>query len=138
MGFITELSTNTYRGEKFILTSPLIYKTKTGKEITVESGTITNFASIPAPLRIFFSVNGKHRKAATLHDYLYEKQRLTRKQCDELFLEAMKSCGVGYFKRYSMYWGVRSGGWVSWNKCKDKLEELKEKGVIDVKHDFKK
>ena len=109
MGFLTPLSTNTYRGERFILTSALVYETETGKKITVETGTITNFASIPAPLRLFFSVNGKHRKAATLHDYLYEKQMFGRKQCDELFLEAMKSCGVGYFKRYSMYWGERSG-----------------------------
>ena len=120
MGFTTPLSTNTYKNESFILTSDLVYITETGKSIIVETGTITNFASIPSPLRIFFSVNGKHRKAATLHDYLYEKQRLTRSQCDDLFLEAMKSCKVGYFKRYSMYWGVRAGGWISYNSCKDK------------------
>lgn len=53
---------------------------------------------------------GNHTKAAVLHDYLYGQGVRPRKQCDEIFLEAMESLGVSKTRRYVMYWAVRAFG----------------------------
>jgi hypothetical protein len=82
----------------------------------VPKGFITDLASIPKPLRGLIEVNGKHRKAAVLHDYLYCSQMLARKDADALFLEAMELLGVSTLQRNVMWLGVRAGGGLYWNK----------------------
>lgn len=70
--------------------------------ITVPEGSVNDLASIPWVLRRVFAVNGPHRPAAALHDYLYETKGLsgffTRKECDEVFLEAMLAPKINYWK----------------------------------------
>ena len=84
--------------------------------IAIPIGFETDFASVPWYVRGLIKVNGKHRLAALLHDWIYSCEgdigfnRLTRKECDILFLEEMKNANVKYIKRYAMYWGVRIGG----------------------------
>lgn len=79
--------------------------------ITVPAGTVTDFASIPAALRWRFNVNGKCRRAAVLHDYLYGIEFATRECCDRIFYAAMLDCGVWWWNARVMYWGVRAFGW---------------------------
>ena len=94
-----------------------------GYLINAPKGFKTDFASIPTMFQNIIKVNGKHRLAALMHDYLYSvKGRLTnggrvlnRKQCDQLFLQGMKECGVKYIKRYAMYRAVRLFGGIYWN-----------------------
>ncbi len=74
----------------------------------VPEGTYTDFASIPRGFRWLISRVGKYGRAAVLHDFLCEYKIVRRKRADQLFLEAMKLLGVGWFKRRSMYFGVRS------------------------------
>ena len=97
----------------------------TGKPlvITVPKGFENDLASIPRAFTWLFPVNGKHRWAAVIHDWLYankgflgERMIFTRLECDQIFLEGMKVMGVPWWKRHSMYRGVRAGGWVRWNK----------------------
>ena len=89
-------------------------------KITVPAGFENDLASIPRLLTWAFPVNGKHRWAAVVHDWLYHNKgeieglKLTRKQCDRIFLEGMQTMGVGRVKRSMMYRGVRTGGWTSW------------------------
>jgi len=111
------------KNQRWKLIAPLDYEAKKGFKVRVRQGFVTDLASIPKALRVFYTVNGEHRKAAVLHDYCYYKLgsvapyiKLNRKEVDELFLEAMKGLGVGWFKRYSMYFAVRVGGWASWGK----------------------
>lgn len=100
----------------------LIYRSKVlGMDIHVPVGFKTDLASIPRLFRPFFKVNGKHRYAAVVHDFLYylkgvlpEGIELSRKKADKVFLEAMKDSGVGWFKRNSMYAAVRSFGFLSY------------------------
>ena len=73
--------------------------------IVVPKGEVCNLASIPKPLRMLFAVNGPHRPAASLHDYLYRVKgllscgrTLTRKECDLVFKEAMSASRQSYFK----------------------------------------
>lgn len=126
MPFLTNPGMQTYQQKKWKLLESLDFGTNDGHLIRVPAGFITDLASIPVPLNLFIRKAGFHRQAAVLHDWLYANTGLIRGRilsrlgCDDLFLEAMESSGVGYIKRYSMYWGVRSGGWVAWNKWKSK------------------
>ncbi len=106
--------------------------------IVVPAGFISDGASIP---RIFWPIIGdpwgRYGKAAVLHDWLYQKQErykkglaygtgptdvpitltsITRKEADDIFLEAMKILGVAPWRRNLMYAGVRVFGWLAWRK----------------------
>ncbi len=84
-----------------------------GYRVDVPKGFVTDFASIP---RVLWSVvgapaEGKYRKAAVIHDYLYRTPgKATRAQADAVLNEAMIVCGVGRWTRWTIYAGVRVGG----------------------------
>ena len=96
--------------------------------LKVEKGFKTDFGSVPQAFQSFISPIGKPTKAYVLHDRLcvanakkeawnkvaYDKipfeycnKIVTRKQADKVFLEAMKTLGVGALKRYTIYFYVR-------------------------------
>ena len=90
-------------------------------KITVPKGFTTDFASIP---RIFWSILppwGKYGKAAVVHDYLYWEAKRSRKEADDIFLEAMKTLNVNYFYRHLMYKAVRLFGKSAYNKRGKKM-----------------
>lgn len=93
-------------GKWFSLKEPLDYIAKDGEPFYVPAGTNTDFASIPRGLRWLIPRVGRHGKAAVLHDWLCEFRVIPRKQADKIFLEALKSLGVGLIKRRAMYSGV--------------------------------
>jgi hypothetical protein len=101
-------------GRHYRLTSPLIV-TGPNYKFIIPAGFVTDFASVPRALWSIFPPHGKYSPAAVLHDYLYRFSKLSRKRCDDIFLECMTALGVPYFKRYAMYWGLRVGGWAAWN-----------------------
>ena len=88
--------------------------------ILIPEGFITDFASIPAPLR--GSPLG-HRKdteqAAVVHDYTRRHGYLplkngknvtvSEKLSDQIFKEMLKESGVGWWRRNAMYLAVRIG-----------------------------
>lgn len=75
---------------------------------TVPKGVKTDFASIPRGFRWIIARVGKYGKAAVLHDYICEAKIGSRKYADRVFLDAMKTLGVGWWKRRTMYAGVRA------------------------------
>lgn len=117
-GFTGHLDVREVESRYWILLAPLMYLRKCGRPIVVGEGFVTDLASIPRLFRVMLDVNGKHRKAAVLHDYLYSFQEFTRKQTDKIFLHAMESCGVIWWRRQAIYQGVRVGGWYRWNRGK--------------------
>lgn len=89
-----------------------------GKErtITVEAGFTTDLASIP---RVFQSITpkvGRHIQPSIVHDWCYEDNvpGMTRKEADLLFLDGMKSSGVYWLRRQTMYRAVRLFGGALW------------------------
>ena len=85
---------------------------------------ITDFASMPLGI-VFKSPGGKWDKAAVVHDVLYwrgyvehdqRQKRITRKDADDIFKEAMQVAGVNWFARQIIWSGVRIGGSSIWNK----------------------
>lgn len=104
-----------------------------GYKIKVKAGFDFDGASIP---RALWSVvgnplTGKYKVAALVHDGLYASEVLPRTVADQVFLELMKKEGVGYAKRYAMYWAVRAGGGYVWSKH-TKEEVLKYKDYCKV------
>lgn len=126
-----------------------VYSERVGL-IIIPAGSHNDLASIPKVVRSLFTVNGPHRIAAIIHDYLYEQKgringrRLTREQCDAVFLDAMAMSKNAYYqalpaatKRHMIRYGleraflttkplvgkltartmwsaVRVGGWAAW------------------------
>jgi hypothetical protein len=119
MPFMTPLITRADEGTQWILEEPLVYAMP-DLRITVPARFVCDLASIPRVFRLVIPVNDRHRQAAVLHDWLYYKRgklpsgHLTRAQCDRIFLNAMAETGVPRWKRYSMYFAVRAGGYVAW------------------------
>lgn len=89
--------------------------------ITVPANFITDFASVPGPIIKIWPPDGDWKKAALIHDWLYElgvigcedigDRFLVRKFADDVFLDAMICLrDVGLFKRTVAYRAVRSFG----------------------------
>lgn len=116
MPFKTDLVTTPHKTiwNKSVLVDSLVYQSPLLKKtITVPKGFPTDFASIPRAFQLFIPKVARHRAAAVVHDYLYNKQsryKTTRKQADKVFLEAMTESGVNWFTRHSMYRAVRLFG----------------------------
>ena len=106
------------------LLQPLTYVASDGTNYHVPAGFVTDFGSIPEILWEIPALvpNGSAADPAyVLHDYLYTLHHkgiglMTRKQADDLLLEALAVCGVNWLRRYTIYSGVRMGGWAAWNK----------------------
>ena len=75
-------------------------------------------ASVPQALWSFglSPMTGGYQRSACLHDALYASEYFERHICDLYFLYAMESEGVGYFKRYAMYYAVRAFGGQVWKQ----------------------
>ena len=102
--FLTELETRVVSENKFKLLKPLKYNSALSLlTIIVPEGFITNFAS--------FVLVKFGEKSSTLHDYLYYSRLFDRTKCDKIFLEALKTEGVGFTRRWACYLGVRAWGW---------------------------
>lgn len=116
MRFLSQLDLRAYEPGEWVVLDEQVYVTAAGIRYVVPKGFITDLASIPRLLRSVYDINGKSRQAAVLHDFCYCQQAVTRAEADSLFLEALESLGIGWATRWSMYLGVRSGGWIYWNK----------------------
>ena len=95
---------------QFILKGRMVYASAIVGMVIIPEGFVTEFASIPRIFRAIHPVNGKHRKAAVVHDYLCRDKTTTKKTADHVFNEAMKVCNVAGWRRRQMYFAVRIGG----------------------------
>lgn len=108
-----ELVASGWWQRKWRLTKPLMYHSVLlDMTIIVQSGFMTDFASVPRIPFIWWVAGATAQRAAIIHDYLYRAKRYSRKVCDQVFLEAMKATGISLMQRYIMYWAVRAfGNW---------------------------
>lgn len=87
--------------------------------VVIPEGFIFDGASVPQIFTNLFPKSGaRYDRAACLHDWLYATQTTSRKEADDLFLEAMKADGVNWATRRTIYRAVRMFGWSAWNKVK--------------------
>lgn len=95
-------------GEKddtWFLTEPFTYN-----DITVPEGFETDLASIPYGFQWIIPKGGPMTVAAVVHNYLYRTREKSRKEADDIFLKILEELGVSFWKRFTMYLGVRSFG----------------------------
>lgn len=92
---------------KFKLMLDLTYTTLVGTVYTVPRGFQTDFASTPRILWSIFPPHGLYLSAAILHDYFCESDWISRKDGDDLFLEAMGQSHVGKITKILIYGAVR-------------------------------
>ena len=126
--FLQDLVLQAYKPYQWLLFKRLQYWTNVrGKSelIEIPAGFRTDLASIPRVVRSLIPQNGRHRRPAVVHDYLYrragrEDSDWTRLEADQCFLEAMKVDGVPGIRRRVMYTFVRMFGEYSWNKNVEK------------------
>ena len=123
--FLTPLDIESIRGtNQFKLTQFLAYfSSEKGVTFTVSKDFITDFASIPSPLRSIIDTDDAVIKdAAVIHDMLYSRvgdsYKLTRKQCDEVLREGMMTLGSPKWKASMVYLSVRGFGWMFYKKEK--------------------
>ena len=78
--------------------------------LVIPKGFITDFASTPRILYPIIPPIGIYNKACIIHDYLYQEKIFSRKNCDLIFLQAMKILDVPKWKRNLMFAVVRLFG----------------------------
>lgn len=72
--------------------------------------------SVPELVRSSMPATGAIRWGSYPHDWLYEFHSMSRRDADQLFLEANKVAGLGWYQRNKAWTIVRAAGWRPWNK----------------------
>jgi hypothetical protein len=100
-----------------------------GRSVVVPKGFVTDKASVPLGLVVKrddkYIIDG-----ALVHDYLYATQKIegdwiSRSVADGVLLALCKHSGMGWLKRQFVRIGVRSAGWVFFNKTAKRLGNTK-------------
>lgn len=126
--YLTHLQCEQVDGDHWKLLSPLIYVRDNGEQVRALDGFVTDFASTPRPVWWLMPPSDEYTPAAVTHDWLYRMHTLekkfdvwppavrccTRKEADNIFLEAMAVLGVARWKRVAMWAAVRAFGWAAW------------------------
>jgi hypothetical protein len=114
--FLSELEVELLNDDKndgrgsWKLTAPFIYRSDIAGTITVPTGFITDFASVPRVPLAFWLTGDTAHDAAVIHDYLYSTGMFKREIADAVLLEAMAASGIPIWRRYAMYFAVRVFG----------------------------
>jgi hypothetical protein len=107
--------------DSYLLTSHLSYITNLGDKITVPKHFKTNFASVPRVAKVYIDDDDwQIRAPSVIHDYLYSAESIelgfTRKQADEVLLEAMMGLGMRKTKALLIYFVLRLFGGSNYEK----------------------
>lgn len=96
---------------QWVLTEPFLYSSDIAKcVIIVPKGFVTDFASTPRLPVIYFLAGNVATKAAVIHDFAYSDGQFSRSMADAIFREASEVIGVSWWRRWTMWAGVRIGG----------------------------
>lgn len=128
------LSLTRFRDEIYILNSEINWQPNTTSSlsrVTVPRGFVTDLASIP---RVFFSLfrpDGTYAYAAILHDYLYWEQRISRRDANKVFFQAMDDLRISPLQRRLLFDAVEYFGERSWSE-NTALKRKGERRVLKV------
>jgi hypothetical protein len=116
---------------RFVLESSFIYQDPQKNWIvTVPAGFETDFNSSPRGMWNLFAP-WDYPEAGLVHDWLYQHPdrlermgsslyRLGRRECDDIHRRILDILGCSWWKRQGAYTLIRLGGWVPWNKYRQK------------------
>jgi hypothetical protein len=120
--FTTPLVVEYLDGRRWRLTQEFDFASEALERIVrVPVGFVTDFASIPRVLWALLPPTGPYGKAAVIHDMLYQHPecltpRVTREQADYTLCEGMVALCVKPSTLRAIYWGVRAGGGLTWDR----------------------
>lgn len=102
--------------DEWVVTDSLIWLEPGRERLIVPAGTTTDLASIPRRLRDLraFDPNGRSRRAAVLHDWLYSDGTRGKPFADETLRRALRAEGVTPRVACMFYWAVRLFGGPAW------------------------
>jgi hypothetical protein len=104
----------------YFLTQPIIWRPDPGQEdaqpVTVPTGFVTDFASIPRAFWSLLKPDGNYAWAAVVHDYLYWTQTTSKDVADKTLLYAMEDFGIATISKQSIYQAVHLLGQGAWNE----------------------
>lgn len=86
------------------------------RAVYTPSGFLTDFASVPLVARKLIPPTGPYAAASVVHDWLYINKIGTRKEADDIFLQAMEASGVNWVTRSVIYRTVRAFGASGWGR----------------------
>jgi hypothetical protein len=119
MPFLTRFDADHIPGTpNWVLDEDLIWR-RPNSEATfcAPKGMETDLYSIPGPLRGLLFRSQSYVEAAVLHDAAYRGlmvgAKLTRREADDLLLEIMAEMGAPRTLRWTIWSGVRVGGWAA-------------------------
>lgn len=114
--FRSKLIVDADGGLPYTLVEPLLYVSDLfGRSLLVPAGFKTDLASVPRILWNILPPFGSYSSAAVIHDFLYQFNGVSRVQADAILNEAMQVQNVGRWTRWTIWSGVRLGGWKPWN-----------------------
>lgn len=119
--FLTELKARCLTDKIWVLDEDLVYQSDLVGKITAPKGFYTDFASVPRVPIAYMLFGDRAHHESVIHDLGYRidaSPAMTRKQVDQVFLEAMRERGKSWATRYTMYWAVRLGAGSSWHRRK--------------------
>ena len=117
--FLTPLRAEQVTEDDWKLTSSLRYWSAIlNRMVVVPEGFVTDFASVPRLPFIYWFTGGKANAPAVIHDWFYRTntEDITRATADALLAEAMDAKGYWKVRTWSMWAGVRLGGYWSYDK----------------------
>lgn len=118
---VSPLRVGRFRDPMYFLLSPISWipslnEPQSLKPVTVPTGFVTDFASIP---RIFWSAlrpDGEYAFAAVIHDYLYWIQDRSRDEADAILRLAMQDLKVESLTVNAIYEAVHLFGGSAWDE----------------------
>lgn len=111
MTFRGDLDVRELPDGRWTLLADLCFDSPTLGRVCVPAGFITDFASVPRLPFVFWFYGDRARKAAVIHDYLYQSATVPRSVADQVFSEAMAALGMAPWTRGPMWAAVRLFGW---------------------------
>lgn len=119
--FLTKFNGAQINRRLWSLSSDLLFQdSERGELFVVPQGFETNLASIDAvrylaPL-LYAVLAGYGNASCALHDYLYTEGRLPRAECDRVLYRALIAEGVGNWRAWLFWSGVRMFGERNYNQ----------------------
>lgn len=95
----------------------LVWETETARRV-IKKGFKSDLYSVEWLGKLVVPDVVEHLAPAILHDEAYTRQDISRKEADDMFLEAMKSVGIAMWRRWAIYLAVRIGGGRAWRRNK--------------------
>ncbi|MCJ2121802.1 DUF1353 domain-containing protein [Methylobacterium sp. J-077] len=102
----------------YYLTGELEWSPNAGqqfKPVLVESGFVTDLASVPRPLWSIFPPTGRYAYAAIVHDYLYWEQDRSKSEADDVLAAAMQDAKVNSGTITEFNLALKVAGSKAWN-----------------------